>query len=161
MSAIASFLLFPKSRFAELRDAAVPKKRWFGGAKDEFYDFLQQHSREVVDYSWSGYVIAVVLPFLDEQRGVDLGKSAHDDLASYLIEKRGGSWVVLTADHKRTHLAKFAPEEFSSEEVRNFYNAFNETQEDEIGEAMLDGIRAVHESLRAADDEHIVLLHIG
>jgi hypothetical protein len=161
MSAIASFVLFPKSGFAGLRAVALPKKRWFGGAKDEFPDFLQQHGREVVDYSWSGYVIAVVLPFLDEKRGVDLSKSAHDDLASYLTEKRGGSWIVLTADHKRSHLAKFTPEEFSPEEVRDFYNAFNETKEAEVGEAMLDGIRAIHDGLSAADDEHIVLLHIG
>ena len=161
MSVVASFVLFPRSALAGLRDVVLPKKRWFGGARDEFHDFVQQHGREVVNYSWSGYVIAVVLPFLDEQRGVDLSKSPHDDLAAYLTEKRGGSWIVLTAEHKRAYLAKFSPEEFSAEEARDFYNAFNETKEAKVGEAMLDGIRAIHDSLRAVDDEHIVLLHIG
>jgi len=68
---------------------------------------------------------------------------------------------VLTADHKRAYLAKFTPDDFSEEEVRDFYNAFNETKDAEVREAMLDGIRAIHDSLRPVDDEHIVLLHIG
>jgi hypothetical protein len=59
MSAIASFVLVPKSALAELRDAAVPKSNWLGKPKDTYLAVLRGAGRETARYGWSGYVLRV------------------------------------------------------------------------------------------------------
>ena len=44
--------------------------------------------------------------------------------------------------------------------MRDFFNAFNETNEQEIGRAMLDGIAAFRESLRQLDEGSVIVLGI-
>lgn len=160
MSAIASFVLLPKSALAELRKAATPKKRFFGGVKDHFHDFLRLRGRHAATYDWSGYVVATLLPFLVE-RGVDLMKSEYDELSSFLTKERGSSCFILTPAHQRAYLSKLSTESFSEAEMRDYCNEFNASSEPEAGKPMLDGVRAIHESLRQLDDESVVLLHIG
>jgi hypothetical protein len=161
MSAIASFILIPKSSLPELRSAAVPKKAWFGGTKDRFHDFLRQRGREVSRYDWSGYVIATLLVYLQQRKGIDLMKAQGDDVSPFLIEKRKGTWITLDASQKVSHLTQLAPESYSETELRDFYNEFNASNETEIGKAMLDGIRSIGESLGAVDSDSIVLLNIA
>ena len=161
MSAIASFILIPKAALPELRTAAVPKKGWFGGTKDHFYGFLRQRGREVSHYEWSGFVIATLLVYLQQNRQIDLMKAQGDDLSAFLSEKRKGTWFALGAGHKNLYLAKLSPDSFSEPEMRDFYNKFNASNEAEIGKAMLDGVRSIRESLNAVEDDSVVLLNIG
>jgi hypothetical protein len=160
MSAIASFTLLPKSALPELREAAVPKKGFFGGVKDRFPDFLRARGREATSYAWSGYVIATVLPYLEE-RQIDLMKSEHDDLSSHLSRARKSTCFIFTPAHKRAYLDRLSPASYSEAELRDYCNEFNGSSEAEAGKPMLDGIRAIHDSLRQLDDDSVVLLHIG
>jgi hypothetical protein len=160
MSAIASFILLPKSALPELRDAAVPKKGIFGGVKDRFHDFLRTRGREAASYGWSGYVLATVLPFLEE-RQVNLMKSEHDDLSSHLSQQRKNTCFIFTPEHKRAYLTLLSPGSYSEAELRDYCNEFTGSSEAEAGKPMLDGIRAIHDSLRQLDDESVILLHIG
>jgi hypothetical protein len=45
--------------------------------------------------------------------------------------------------------------------MRQYVNEFNATNEDEIGHAMLDGVRALHASLGQIDDGSAVVFTIG
>jgi hypothetical protein len=160
MSAIASFILLPKSALSELHEAAIPKKGFFGGVKDRFHDFLRTRGREAASYDWSGYVIATVLPYL-EGRQIVLMKSEHDELSSHLSEERKSTCFIFTPAHKRAYLAQLSPESYSEAELRDYCNEFNGSSEDDAGKPMLDGIRAIHDSLRQLDDDSVILLHIG
>lgn len=160
MSAIASFVLLPTSALSELREVAVPKKSFFGGAKDRFHDFLRTRGREAASYDWSGYVIATVLPYLVE-RQIDLMKSEHDELASHLSTERKSTCFIFTPAHKSAYLAQLSPESYFEVELRDYCNEFNGSSEDDAGKPMLDGIRAIHESLSHLDDDSVILLHIG
>ncbi len=45
--------------------------------------------------------------------------------------------------------------------MRDYCNKFNGSSEADAGKPMLDGIRAIHDSLRQLDDDSVILLHIG
>ena len=159
MSAIASFIQVPTAALAGIREAAVPKKGLFGGAKDTFHAVLGKNGREAAHYEWSGYVLATLLPFLEEQ-GVDLMKSEHVELSRYLSEKRQATCFIFTAAEKR-FLPQLRQELFSEAVLRDYFNEFNGTKESDIGKAMLDGIRAFHESLQSLDASSVIILIIG
>jgi hypothetical protein len=162
MSAIASFILLPKSALPELRKAAVPKKRFFffGALKYRFRDFLRTRGREVASYDWSGYVIATVLPYLEE-RGIDLMKSEYDELSSHLSKAQQSTCFILTPAHQQAYLARLSPELYAEAELRDYANEFNGSSEAGAGKPMLDGIRAIRDSLRQLDDDSVILIHIG
>lgn len=159
MSAIASFILMPRSAIDGLRDAATPKKRWFGKPKDMYYDFLAQHGRAVAQYEWSGYILATLLPYLQEQH-IDLMHSDFDELSTYLTQKRGATHFIFTDAHKKAFLTKLGGQ-FSEDALRDYYNEFNETQEPTAGKPMLDGIRAMRQSVIAMDGDSVIVFSIG
>jgi hypothetical protein len=159
MSAIASVTVLPKTALPLLREAATPKKSLFGSAKDGFPKVLAQNGRPLGDYPWSGYVLATLLPFLEETRGIALMKSEYDDLASLLAEKRGATYFFITQDHKKW-LADLDPVKFGDDELRDYYNEFNEAQESGAGQPMLDGVRFLREAVAAVDASTVALLSI-
>lgn len=160
MSALASFVLIPKTALDGLREAASPKKSWLGKPKDTYWDYLKQHGREAAQYEWSGYVLATLLPFLQE-RQIDLMHSDFDELGTYLTQKRGATHFIFTDARKRAHLTKLAPDSFSEEQLRDFYNEFNGSSESEAGKPMLDGVQAVRQSLQALDGSSVIVFSIG
>ena len=155
MSAIASFIRLPNSAIQGLRDSAVPKN-----GRDTFHDFLEKNGKDVASYDWSGYVLATLLPYLDEQ-GIDLMKSEHDELSCFLSEKRQATCFILTNAQKEKYLGQLGSGSFSEEALRDYFNEFNATEESEIGNAMLDGITSLRESLESIDEGSVVLLSIG
>ncbi len=161
VSAIASFVKIPKSSLEGLRSAAIPKKRLFRPAIDSYDDFLRDHGTEVADYRWSGYILATLLPYLEEEQQIDLMTSEYDELSSFLTEARGATYFVFTDGHKAAYLEKLRANLFSEAELRDFFNEFNETSEEEMGKAMLDGVTALHDCLLKVDPDSVVILGIA
>lgn len=159
MSAIASFIKLPKTALDGLRESAVPKKGFFGAPQDAFFDFLEQHGDEIAEYSWSGYVLATLLAYLDEKHQITL-ESDGDELGNFLTEARGATYSIFTNGHKQAFLTKLGGQ-FSEEILRDYYNEFNETDEPEIGKAMLDGIQALRQSLSSIDENSVIVFGIG
>ena len=91
MSAIASFTKLPKSALDRVREAAVPKKRFFGAPRDMYEEYLRRHGREVAEYRWSGFVFATLLPYLQEKHQIDLMKSDYNELGTFLTKARGAT----------------------------------------------------------------------
>jgi hypothetical protein len=156
MSAIAPFIRLPIGDIGGLCAAAV-----HGAGRGGYDDFLERHGREVVDYRWSGWVFGTLLAYLDERHGIDLTQSSHDELSKFLTKTRGATHFVLTDDHRRAYFDALDPGKFSQAALRDYYNEFNEADEDELGEAMLDGIRAIRQSLASVDENSVVLFIIG
>jgi hypothetical protein len=159
MSAIASFLRLPVSSLEELRITAVPKKRFFGGVRDDMPHYLARHGAAVAEYRWSGYVIATVLVYLKEL-GIDLMRSNYSELVNHLSKSRGTTILVLTNDQRVQH-SDSLQRAFSEEELCTYYNQFNETTETGAGRPMLDGILALREALGAIDADSVVLVTIA
>jgi hypothetical protein len=147
VSAVATFTLVPES-------AAVLQ-----GVAERTPDRFRQRATgdTICDYNWSGWVIGVLLAYLDEKHGV----SFETDIGARVTDADGSTTLVLTADHKRDFLARMRPENFDEAELEAYYNEFTETEEPGIGKAMLDGIDCFHRSLNAVDDNACVVVHVG
>ena len=151
MSAIASFIKLPKSALEGLRDAAA-------GGTD--HDYLRVNGRDVAEYRWSGYVLATLLPYLEEKHQIDLMKSEYDELAAFLTNTTGATHFIFTPGQRGAFLNRLQPRSFSEEEMRQYFNEFNATNEQEIGRAMLDGVSALRESLGQIEDTSVVVFSI-
>jgi len=151
MSAVASFTKLPKTSLDGLRQAT---------AQGGFDRYLQQHGKSVADYEWSGYILATLLPYLDEQQ-IQLMNSEHEELASFLSQTLQATCFVFTDAHRQAYVSRLAPESFSAQQLGDYYNEFNATAEPDAGQPMLDGIRALRQSLNALDADSVIVFCIA
>jgi hypothetical protein len=129
------------------------------GTSDEFWEVLGRETITRIEYSWSGYVLATLLPYLDEQ-GIDLMQSDHGE-ASTISQSRAGSVFVFTSDHRERYLARLDPSEFDGAVLRRYYEESNETSAEGVGYAMLDGIAFFRDTLAPLRSAIVALLIIG
>jgi hypothetical protein len=160
MSAIASFVKMPKTALNGLREATIPKKRFFGAPRDTYPDYLRQHGVEVAEYDWSGYILATLLVYLEKKHQINLMRSDHDELSKFLSKTRAATVFIFTDAHKNAYLEKLGAE-FSEQELCDYYNEFNESAETEAGKPMLDGIHAFKNCLSALDEGSVIVFCIG
>jgi hypothetical protein len=151
MSAIASFIKLPKSAIEGLRKAATD-------GTDRNY--LSTNGREVAEYRWSGDVLVTLLPYLEEKHQIDLMKSEYGELATFLTNTTGTTHFIFTPVQRAAFLNRLEPKSFSEKAMRQYFNEFNATNEQEIGRAMLDGVSALHESLGQIEDSSVVVFSI-
>lgn len=104
---------------------------WAGHGSAVARSFMVTGSELVplVEFSWSGDVLATLLSYLGEQ-GIDLTDSDG-----------------LTSDHRDRYLARLDPSEFDGAVLRRYYETANETTADGVEYAMLDGIAFVRDTL--------------
>lgn len=161
MPAIAEFIKLPRAAIEGLSKVAAPKKRLIGPSLDRYYDYLAKHGQTAAEYRWSGFVLATVLPYLKEKHQIDLMKSEYDVLASSLTKARESPQFVLTNGQRKKYLDKLTGLSVSEDELRDYYNEFNATQEPDAGKPMLDGVRAFGEALGKVDESSVILFMIG
>ena len=160
MSAIASFRLLPKSSLSGLRKAAVPT--WFGGkAQDNFWPYLSAHGRELMQYKWSGYILGTLLPYLEQTWAINFGNPDFEGLGTFLSNVRESPAYILTDAHRRAYAEDLDPSSYSEDELRAYFEAFNETTNAESGRAMLDGIVVLQANLSQVNQDSVILLTIG
>jgi hypothetical protein len=140
--------------------AAATRKRIPRGTSDEFCDALDRETITRIEYSWSGYVLATLLPYLDEQ-GIDLLHSDYDEVASTLSQAREASVFVLTSDHRERYLTRLDPSAFDGAVLRRYYEKFNETAAEGVGYAMLDGIAFFRDTLAPLESAIVAVFIIG
>ena len=130
------------------------------GTSDEFWDVLGRETITRIEYAWSGYVLATLLPYLDEQ-GIDLMHSDHDEVASTISQAREGSVFVLTSDHRERYLARLDPSAFDGAVLRHYYEESNETAAEGVEYAMLDGIAFFRDTLAPLESAIVAVFIIG
>jgi hypothetical protein len=161
MSAIAKFIKMPKAALDGFERSATPKRRIFGSPRDTYHDYLGQHGEEVADYRWSGYVLGVLLPYLEERHQIDLMKSEYESLAQFLSKTRKATHFIFTDVLRAKYLDKLKALSVSEEELRDYYNEFCETNEVEIGKPMLDGIQVLQQALHRVDGSSVIVFVIS
>lgn len=161
MSAIALFIKVPVFAIDGLREAAIVKKRMFAPAKDTYWQYLREYGSDAAHYNWSGYAFNPLLIYLEEKRKIDLNQSEYNELAEFLSKARRCSHAVLTRAHRQAYLTRLAPAQYSEEELRRYADEFTGRPDPEAGKALLDGVAALHQSLRQLEEGFIVLFIIG
>ncbi|MBT1690503.1 hypothetical protein [Dawidia soli] len=164
MSSIATFRLLETDKLPALLSNAEAKiqKTWLSKKTVDTYSrWLAANSREVIDFQASGHVFATLLSFLEE-KGIDLMKSEHDEIADDISQKRGDTNLILTHKHRQQYLDKLTPEQLTTEELRAFNIDFAEEDDPALVEGEILGIKAIRDSLTMlVDDNHVILLSIG
>ena len=146
MSSVAHFIRLPASTVDQLAS--------------DHDRIVKQHGHSVVTYDWSGYVLLTLLEYLDEQ-GIKLMESPYDALAPDLSETLGATAFLLTPMHKEAYQARLSPSLYRADELRDYFTEFTGTDDEETGQAMLDGISAFECSLASLDNDSVVLVSIG
>ena len=159
-SASGQSFVISESALPIVQATASPRKRILRATSEEFWDVLSRETITRIEYAWSGYVLATLLRYLDEQ-GIDLMHSDHDEVASTISQTREGSVFVLTSDHRERYLARLDPIAFDGAVLRRYYEEFNETSADGVDYAMLDGIAFLRDTLAPLEAAIVALLIIG
>ena len=146
MSALATFSLLPFTSVGEL--------------PDDYESVLERDGRAAVECYLSGYLFATLLPYLREQ-GIELMRSPFDRSLRPLCQARDESIFILTPSHKYAYLDRLDPVLFSATELCDYYSAFNASSEPDVGQAMLEGISVLQQSLEALDDDSVIVFSIG
>ncbi len=87
-------------------------------------------------------MLVTLLPYLEEKHQIDLMKSEYGELAAFLTNTTGTTHFIFTPVQRAAFLNRLEPKSFSEEAMRQYFNEFNATNEQEIGRAMLDGVSA-------------------
>jgi hypothetical protein len=158
-SAIGQSFVISESALQIVQAAAGPPKRVGHGA-DAFWDVLSRETITRIEYSWSGYVLATLLRYLDEQ-GIDLMHSDHDQVASSISQTREGSVFVLTSDHRERYLARLDPSTVDGAVLRSYYEEFNDMAAEGVDYALLDGIAFLRDTLAPLQSTIVAVFIIG
>jgi hypothetical protein len=126
----------------------------------EFWEGLGRETITLIEYAWSGDVLATLLPYVDEQ-GIDLMHSDHDEVAAAISQTRERSVLVLTSDHRERYVARLDPSAFDGAMLRRYYEKFNETAAEGVEYAMLDGIAFLRDTLEPLDRTIVAVFIIG
>jgi len=159
-SAIGQSFVISESALPIVQAAASPRQRIVRRASDEFCEVLGRETIARIDYAWSGYVLATLLPYLDEQ-GIDLMHSDQAEAASTISQTREGSVFVFTSDHRERYVARLDPSAFDGAVLRRYYEEFDETAAEGVDYAMLDGIAFFRDTLAALDSGIVAVFIIG
>ncbi len=126
---------------------------------DALRDVLDRETITRIDYAWSGYVLATLLPYLDEH-GISLMHSDHDEVASTISQTLEGSIRVFTSDH-REYVARLDPSAFDGTVLRRYYEELNQTAAEGVEYAMLDGIAFFRDTLAPLESAIVAVFIIG
>jgi hypothetical protein len=124
-------------------DSQLPPWSKRGSATAQSFVVSEIAGREPIarlEYSWSGDVLAALLPYLAEQ-GIDLAP-------------------VLTSDHRERYLARLDPIDFDGAVLRRYYEERNGTPAAGVEYAMLDGIAFLRDTLEPLDSATVARLVI-
>ena len=161
MSAIASAFVISEAELPALCAAATPVKRLLRKPLDQFPEFLASHARQLPAFSESGFLFTTILLFL-QGRGIDLMQGAQVVRAEELRRKRDLLLCIfLTGDQREIYLPKLQHFQVSAGEMEQYFEAFTETKEPGIGEALLQGVEYLRAVLAAVPDGGVVVFNIG
>jgi hypothetical protein len=156
---IATTTAIPLTALEAVRAAAPRRKTLLGHEKDEFPVALARHGQALELFEHPGPVLATVLAYLRERRGIDLARSRHSEVAAAISRARGSTFLLL--GEEQVPLAGSLTDTDGGEELVGFFDALHGGSEGPgVGEAMRDGIRFLRRALEAITPGSVVLVAI-
>ena len=132
----------------DMNDAPPPPWSKRGAAIAQSFVLRGSETIAQLEYSWSGDVLAMLLPYLAEQ-GIDL---IHSD------EDQATSAFVLTSDDRERYLARLDPAAFDGALLRRRYEELNGITADGVEYALLDGIAFLRDTLEPLEPTLVAVL---
>ncbi len=160
MSQVAEFRKLSPSALGELAAAAVPRRRLFGRAPDEFLGLLAARSTEVATYPWSGIGLIDTLVFLEEHGINLLDPGELEEELGAILDGRQLSGTVLTPAHRSAYLGRLTSAGFTSDQFAVWHRDFSETEDPDAPRMMADAVAALVSSLQSIDDDSVVLVTV-
>jgi hypothetical protein len=159
VSTIAACTILPIGKFQALKEAAVPRRAGlFRRPRDGFQDFLHAEGTALPDLTVDGYYLITALTWLDEKKGVDLMQSEFQELASFLCDARGAYCAFLTPALLDEFRVGVDLGECEPEELGRYFEEFNEQQDPDSGQGMLQALHWLKECLEKTDSQRTGLL---
>ena len=156
---IATTTAIPLAALEAVRAAAIRKKTLLGHEKDEFPVVLARHGQALELFEHPGEVLATVLAYLHQKRGIDLARSRHAEVAAAISKARGSTFLLL--GEEQVPLAGSLTDTDAREELIAFFNGLHGAGDGpDVGEAMRDGIRFLRRALEAITPGTVVLVAI-
>jgi len=151
LSAIAELHIIPFSLLTELDAAATPS---------EYVATLTTKRRGFLQYSYSGWVLATLLPVLQTEYQIDPMGSEKERSRAYSL-KMGDTQFIFTASERDMYVDRLAPSSFAPGDLRKNFEEFNATEVPGVEEPMQNGIRFLRAGLEQMGVHEVVLLTIG
>ena len=141
-----------------VQQAAAPQRRRFRSPPHDFWDVVGGETVQRLSYPWPGYILATLLSYLDDERGIGLLHSEHHEIGSRISKARNGSIFVLAPTQRELYLQRLNPQEFDPAELRRYYEEFNETEAEGVEEPMVAGVSFLRDTLAALGSGTVALL---
>lgn len=122
--------------------------------------FLAENGTSAATFDADAEIFSVLLPVLAEEYDIDL-ETSENGIISELAEICKELVLILTPDEQSRYKEDLEPGQFSLEDLADAYEDFTDEEEDEAGEAMLLGIKALYQALSEVDDDYVVVVTIG
>ena len=159
MSQVATATVLASKSLPSVVKAAAPRRRWFGGSKDEYHAVKAEQGKTLPAFNGDGMYLVTALVWLEE-RGLDLLSSSHDADASTLTEARGATHIILEHAH-RAHLPAMNSAVGSEDDLRQYYEAFHEVEDPPAGRELQTAMSYLRSLLDELKGDEIVLIEVG
>ena len=93
-------------------------------------------------------------------QGIQLQSPDHNEAASLLTQALGASVVVFAADRRR-HVDALDPSSFDRADLRRYYDELMGPAENGAADAMIGGIKLLHDALQRLGDDDVAAPVIG
>jgi hypothetical protein len=87
-------------------------------------------------------------------------ESEHNALSEALSKACGATHFILTNAHRIRSLDKLDGLSLTEEDLRDYYNEFNQAHEPDVGKPMLDGVKAFRQALGRLDESSVLIFII-
>jgi hypothetical protein len=155
VSAIAEFTIFPKSALPELIADAQ------SGDYQVYAQALRKNARSTSTFNGSGWIFNTVLPYLSKEIGMKSKPHEFATEAQELTTVTETLHELFGPKERDLYLQQLDPARFSVQILGEYWNRFNGENEPESGQAMLAGIKALHDALSRLDNDCVLLLTVG
>jgi hypothetical protein len=140
---------------------APTQKRLFRPPVYPLMDFLHRAGTPGAELpDWSGYVVSVLLAYLEEIRQIDLLSGGEFAIAAQAITDATKTFHTVLTPSQRRFVAELTPERFDIQELQAYYEEFSDDEFPEAGTAMCAAMGFLAENLRRLPDAHVGLLSI-
>ncbi|MBF0598376.1 hypothetical protein [Faecalibacter rhinopitheci] len=165
MSAIVDFRKIKIDKLDNLKvysQIKIIKKLFSKKVEDNYWNFINQNSENIYNFSKNGYVFGNLFAYLEEEKGINLLDNDYKDLSNYLSDQRNSSVFIFTYDQKIKFLNHLKDINFNVDELVKFNIDFSEEDDNELAENQIEAANALKTCLNELnDDSEVVLLNIG
>ncbi len=107
-----------------------------------------------------GYYLLMLFNHLHQSNAIDLSSGVLEALAAQISEENDSTAFIISCEQARDALPKVIALAPSDNELRNYYEAFNENEDAESGFCMSKALTDLIEKLQMVEDDDLLILSV-